>query len=114
MRTFKDHLKRVLKDEKVARSYEEEYRKLRIAYEVHAAREHRGWTQQQLAKRAGVTQQMISRIENATVPNISLKTLSLVGNALDLDVGLVHPASPFEPIVTNEEFVKNKVSVQRQ
>ncbi len=89
MRTFKNHLHQALKDKKIARSYEEEYKKLRIAYEVHAAREHLGWTQQQLAKRAGVTQQMISRIENVTTPNISLKTLSLVGKALGLDVGFV-------------------------
>ena len=112
MRTFKDHLERVLKDEKVARSYEEEYKKLRIAYEVSAAREHLGWTQQQLAKRAGVTQQMISRIENATVPNISLKTLSLVGKALDLDVGFVHPAAPFGPTTAKRGFAEKKISVQ--
>jgi len=104
MRTFKDHLKRVLEDEKVARSYKEEYKKLRIAYEVKAARELLGWTQQKLAKQAGVTQQMISRIENATVPNISLKTLSLVGKALDMDVGLVHPSAPFGPTESERVF----------
>jgi len=111
MRTFKDHLKRVLKDEKVARRYKKEYKKLRIAYEVHAAREHQGWTQQQLAKQAGVTQQMISRIENATVPNISLKTLSLVGKALGLDVGFVHPEAPFEPTSDKRRFAEKKISV---
>ena len=112
MRTFKDHLKRVLEDEKVALSYEEEYKKLRIAYEVKAARELLGWTQQELAKRAGVTQQMISRIENATVPNISLKTLSLVGKALGLDVGLVHPAAPFGPTGDKRRLAETKISVQ--
>jgi len=112
MRTFKDHLHQALKDKKLAHSYEDEYKKLRIAYEVHVAREHLGWTQQQLAKRAGVTQQMVSRIENATVPNISLKTLSLVGKALDMDVGLVHPAAPFEPITAKRRFAEKKISVQ--
>ena len=112
MRTFKDHMERALKDKKVARSYEEEYKKLRIAYEVHAAREHLGWTQQQLANRARVTQQMVSRIENATVPNISLKTLCLVGKALDLDVGFVHPTAPFGPIMDKKALAKKKISVQ--
>ena len=111
MRTFKDHLHQAIKDKKVARSYEDEYKKLRIAYEVHAAREHLGWTQQQLAKRAGVTQQMISRIENATTPNISLKTLSLVGKALGLDVGFVHPAAPFGSTTAKREFAEKKISV---
>lgn len=111
MKTFKDHLERVLKDNEVASSYKKEYKKLRIAYEVHAAREHRGWTQQQLAKQAGVTQQMISRIENATVPNISLKTLSFVGKALDLDVGFVHPAAPFEPTSDKRRLAEKKISV---
>jgi len=111
MRTFRDHLERVLKDKEVARSYEGEYKKLRIAYEVHAARIHLGWTQQQLAKRAGVTQQMISRIENATVPNISLRTLSIVGKALGLDVGFVHPFAPFGPITVKREFAEKKISV---
>jgi hypothetical protein len=55
---------------------------------------------------------MISRIENATVPNISLKTLSLVGKALGLDVGFVHPAEPFGPITAKRGFAEKKVSVQ--
>jgi len=42
MRTFKDHLERVLKDKKVARSYKEEYKKLRIAYELNQSTENIG------------------------------------------------------------------------
>lgn len=89
MRTFRDYLNEKLKDPEFARGFREERRKLRIAYEIQQARRRRKLTQRQLAQLAGVTQQMISRIENADAPRISLRTLMKVAAALDLEVGLV-------------------------
>ena len=94
MTTFKEHLNEKLKDEDFAQLYRAERKKLRIAYEIHAARINHGWTQKQLAERAGVTQQMISRIENALTPNVSLNTVAKISNVLGLEVGLVAPSHP--------------------
>jgi len=93
MKTFKEHLSKKLKDEKFATLFREEEEKLRIAYEIHQTRTQHGWTQKELAERAGVTQQMVSRLENAASPSISLKTVWRVSRALGLEVGLVPPSS---------------------
>ena len=89
METFKDFLAEELKDREFTRAFLEECRRLRIAHEIKHERRRRKLTQRQLAQLAGVTQQMISRIENADAPRISLRTLMRVAAALDMEVGLV-------------------------
>ena len=94
METFKDFLAKELENKEFAQAFHEERRRLRIAYEIRQERQRRNLTQKQLAKLAGVTQQMISRIENADAPKVSLRTLVKVAAALDLEVGLVQPSHP--------------------
>jgi len=89
MREFRTYLEEELKDKELARSFREEHRKLRIAYEIHRARRRHGLSQRQLADIAGVTQQMISRLETADAPRTSLRTLAKVAAALDMEIGLV-------------------------
>jgi len=89
METFRDFLTKELENKEFAQSFREERRRLRIAYEIRQERQRRKLTQKELAKLAGVTQQMISRIENADAPKVSLRTLMKVAAALDLEVGLV-------------------------
>jgi len=93
METFRDFLAAELKDKEFARAFREERRRLRIAYEVREARKRWGLTQRQLAQLAGTTQQMVSRVENADAPRVSLRTLLKIAAALDMEVGLV-PATP--------------------
>ncbi len=89
MREFGTYLEEELKDKELATSFREEHRKLRIAYEIQRARRRRRLTQEQLADMAGVTQQMISRLETADAPRTSLRTLAKVAAALDMEIGLV-------------------------
>jgi len=89
MKTFRKHLESKQGDKRFAEGFEREYTALRIAYDIHEARIQKGLTQAQLADCAGVTQQMISRAENATSPNMAHRTLCQIANALDKDVGLV-------------------------
>jgi len=93
METFKDFLAEELKDREFTQAFLEERRRLRIAYEIREARKHRGLTQRQLAQLAGTTQQMVSRVENADAPRVSLRTLLKIAAALDLEVGLVPATS---------------------
>lgn len=89
MKTFRKHLERKQGDRQLAEGFEREYTALRIAYDIHEARIQEGLTQSQLAERAGVTQQMVSRAENATSPNMAHRTLCQIAGALGKDVGLV-------------------------
>lgn len=92
MKTYRDHLDRKLGDKEFSRVFQSEKRRLRIAYEIREARLKNGLTQKELAARAGVTQQMLSRVENAATPNVTLNTISQICSALGMEVGLVPPA----------------------
>jgi len=69
--------------------YQAAYRAAQIAYElgtqVRVAREKRGWTQTELAARAGMRQHAISRFEAGdSVPTI--QTLERIAAALDVQL----------------------------
>src|SRR5450755_1725340 len=68
-----------------------------IAYQIRATRERQGLTQKELADRAGMKQNAISRIESPGYGQLSLKTLRRVASALD--VGLVVRLAPFGELV---------------
>jgi len=92
MKTYRDHLDRKLGNTEFSRVFQSEQRRLRIACEIREARLKNGMTQKELAAKAGVTQQMLSRVENAATPNVTLNTISQICSALGMDVGLVPPA----------------------
>jgi transcriptional regulator with XRE-family HTH domain len=89
MRTHREHLANELKDREFAREFRREQARLRIAYDIQAARQRCGWTQKDLAETAGLTQQMVSRIETATAPNMTHGSICKIAAALGMDVGLV-------------------------
>lgn len=66
--------------------YREAYRSAQIAYElgkkVREAREARGWTQAELARRAGMKQHTVSRFEAGDVVP-TLTTLDRIASALE-------------------------------
>jgi len=64
------------------KSYDEEIGRLEIAHHIERLRIKRGLTQAQLAKRINTTQQTISRLEDTTNVQISVKTLMKVASAL--------------------------------
>lgn len=84
--TFEKHLKESLKDEKFKRLYEEEVKKLDIMLKIHEEREKRGMSQADIAKKAHITQQQMSKIENGE--NCTISTLLKVCQALGFDLVL--------------------------
>jgi transcriptional regulator with XRE-family HTH domain len=46
-------------------------------------------SQQALAAKAGITQQMLSRVENAVEASMNHSTVCRIAEALEMDVGLV-------------------------
>jgi len=89
MKTHKNYLKEQLRDKEFAKEFRHEKQRLRIAYDIHVARARLGLTQRQLAIKAGVTQQMVSRIENSRKANMAQGTVCKIAEALGMDVGLV-------------------------
>lgn len=89
VKTHSEYLASQLKDRAFAEGFHREKAKLRIAYDIHATRVRLGLSQSDLAQKAGITQQMVSRVENAAQANMSHRTLSRIAEALGMDVGLV-------------------------
>lgn len=68
-----------------------------IAAQISAMRETRGWTQTQLAEKAGMKQSRISNLEDPNYENIEAATLRRIASAFD--VGLTIRFAPFSEVV---------------
>lgn len=90
MRTFKAHLQKKLQDQEFKELFDEERELVRIGLEITEARAKVGISQTELAKRARVTQQQISKIENGV--NCNVLTLLRVCRVLSLICKLNSPA----------------------
>lgn len=86
MKTFKKHLLKELKNEKFKIVYEEEKELLDIAVKILEERNKRGLTQKELAQKANITQQQLSKVENGI--NCTMTTFLKVCHALDIKIGL--------------------------
>jgi HTH-type transcriptional regulator / antitoxin HipB len=86
MKTFKKHLNEKLKNEHFKKLYEEERQLTELSLRILDAREKQGLSQKEVAKKAKVTQQQLSKVENGI--NCNLKTFLKVCNALELKIDL--------------------------
>ena len=84
MMTFDFHLTEKLKNKRFKEMYEEEKELLEISIRIIEARTDQNLSQAELAKRARITQQQLSRIENGM--NFNIKTLLKLCDALNLSI----------------------------
>jgi len=71
-----------------------------LALDLRPLRLERGWTQQELARRSGVDQPTISRIENGHTRGVGLGTIERLAYALGVSpLLLLEPAPPPPPVV---------------
>jgi HTH-type transcriptional regulator / antitoxin HipB len=75
-------IERELKNPKFGRVYYEQLMRLEIARQLILTREKAGLTQTQIAKKMGVSPQLISRIEGGSL-NLTLATLYKYARSLD-------------------------------
>jgi len=90
-KSLNKYLKAKLKDKEISISYDEVKMHLKIARIIEDLRLKSGLTQAQLAKKAGVSQPMIARLERGDqdrVPTLSTinKVLSALGYEADLTI----------------------------
>lgn len=86
MRTFRDHLKEKKQNPKFLKAYNEEKELIELAIKIAEARNKLGITQQELAIKANITQQQLSKVENGISFNIT--TFLKICNALDMKINL--------------------------
>lgn len=86
MKEFFNRLKSDFADKEYAHSYMESHAVSRLAAQIHALRNQRGWSQEQLAAHAGIAQERISKIESADFDSLTMKTLQKFSRAFDINL----------------------------
>ena len=77
-------LRQRLRDREYREAYGDALLSSSIALQIKALREQRGWTQAELARRAGKKQSWISTMENPDYSRWSIKSLRELASAFDL------------------------------
>ncbi len=88
MRTFRRHLKEELQDEHFRKLYQEEKRLAQLSLRLHAAREGLGLSQKEVAQKANISQQQLSKLEHGANCNITtfLKVCDALGVGIELEI----------------------------
>ncbi len=77
-RTLKSSLAKKLKNKSFKEAYEHYASALEVGYIIRDVRKKAGMTQIELAKKLGVSQQVISRLEHGDADNPTIKTLQKI------------------------------------
>ena len=86
MKSYQKHLKEQLKDKEFAEFFEEEKTLIKIALRLNGERRKKGLSQAELARKANITQQQLSKIERGN--NSNMLTFLKVCKALNLNYRL--------------------------
>ena len=91
MKNHRQYLKQKLRDQKFRKIFEEERLLAEISLRIYEMREKLNLSQNDLAKRAMITQQQLSKIENGINCNLTtfLKVCQALGLTIDLKPGNV-------------------------
>ncbi|MEV5510195.1 helix-turn-helix domain-containing protein [Streptomyces orinoci] len=83
----------------------------RIGKLIRDARQHRGWTQSQLAEALGTSQSAVNRIERGN-QNISLDMIARIGEALDSEIVSLGYAGPMHLRVVGGRRLSGSIDVK--
>ncbi|MFC7221395.1 UDP-N-acetylglucosamine 1-carboxyvinyltransferase [Streptomyces polyrhachis] len=84
---------------------------VRIGLLIRNARQHRGWTQSQLAEALGTSQSAVNRIERGN-QNISLDMIARIGAALDSEIVSLGTAGPMHLRVSGGRQLSGAIDVK--
>lgn len=77
-------LKEKLRDKEYRKAHVGSLTRHWLAFQVRRLREQRGWSQSELAARAGMQQSTIARLENPNYHGLSLSTMLRLADAFDV------------------------------
>jgi predicted transcriptional regulator len=83
---YEEHVKELLKNKNVRKEYEKLLPEYELVKSIIEQRQRKKMTQEQVAKKAGMPQSTISRIEGLTHGLPKLSTLKKIADALDAKV----------------------------
>lgn len=84
---------------------------VRIGKLIRDARQHRGWTQAQLAEALGTSQSAVNRIERGN-QNISLEMIARIGEALESEIVSLGYAGPMHLRVVGGRRLSGAIDVK--
>lgn len=108
---FDLYMEKILKDPKRAEGMAHADAVLDVSLQLYNLREKRGMTQADLAKAAGTTQQVISRIESSGYENHSRRTLEKIASALGARIE-IRIVEKIAPSITPASPAKKKTSAR--
>jgi|SRR3989338_9601415 len=97
--SFDDYIaEEIRKDPSLAKGLKEVGKIIDVSFQIYTIRKQKGYTQSQLAKKAGMHQSNIARLEDASYANVpSNRTLSKIAKVLDVDIiTLLNPPYKWE------------------
>lgn len=83
---YREHRKRLLEDEQVKKEYEKLLPEYKLAKSIIEQRIKKNMTQEEVARKAGMPQSTVSRIEGLTHGLPKLSTLRKIADALDAEL----------------------------
>ena len=84
LETFDEHLEEQMKNKEFAQKFFEEKRRLGLAIKLAEFRQKEGLSQTELAKRSGISQQQLSKLELGE--NCNINTLLKVCSSLGIEL----------------------------
>ena len=86
MDDFQKQLQRLKRNPVFAKAFDKRRTEAEVAFQIRRLREAKGWSQKDLAKKVGCSQQAISAVEQAGYKRHSLPLLRRIAAVLDADV----------------------------
>lgn len=83
---FREHKRTLLTNRKVRKEYQKLEPEFQLAQSLISARLKKGWSQAELARRVGMQQPNIARLEGGNYDRVSLPTLKKVARALGAEI----------------------------
>lgn len=83
---FREHKRTLLANPKVRKEYQKLEPEFQLAQSLISARLKKGWSQAELARRVGMQQPNIARLEGGNYDRVSLPTLKKVARALGAEI----------------------------
>jgi HTH-type transcriptional regulator / antitoxin HipB len=86
MDDFQKQLQRLKHNPVFAKAFDKRRTEAEVAFQIRRLREAKGWSQKDLAKKVGCSQQAVSAVEQAGYKRHSLPLLRRIAAVLDADV----------------------------